>query len=50
MNRTFALNAAAIIGILLAASAAWSSDQPSFTQRIPQFENSHVKVWKHCRA
>jgi hypothetical protein len=46
MNRTIALNAAAIIGILIAASAVWSSDQPSSTQRIPQFENSHVKVWK----
>ena len=46
MNRTVALNAAAIIAILLAASAVWSSDQPSSTQRIPQFENSHVKVLK----
>src|SRR5215831_11631356 len=45
MNRT-ALNATAIIVILLAASAVWSSDQPSSTQRIRQFENLHVKVWK----
>jgi len=46
MNRTFALNVAAIIAVLLAASEVWSSDQPSSTQRIPQFENSHVTVWK----
>jgi len=46
VNHTVALNAAAIIAILLAASAVWSSDQSSSTQRIPQFENSHVKVWK----
>ena len=50
MNRTVALNAAAIIAILLAASAVWSSDQPSSTQRIPQFENSQVKVWKSTIA
>ena len=46
MNRTVALNVAAIIAILLAASAVWSSDQSLSTQRIPQFENSYVKVWK----
>jgi len=46
MNRTVALNVAAIIAILLVASAVSSSDQPSSTQRIPQFENAHVKVWK----
>jgi|SRR6516164_6706905 quercetin dioxygenase-like cupin family protein len=50
MNRTVALNAAAIIAILLAASAVWSSGQPSSTQRIPQFENSQVKVWKSTIA
>ena len=50
MNRTVALNAAAIIAILLAASAVWSSDQPSSTQRIPQIENSQVKVWKSTIA
>jgi len=46
MNRTDALNVAAIIAILLAATAVWSLDQPPSTQRIPQFENSYVKVWK----
>ena len=46
MDHTVALNAAAIIAILLAASAVWSSEQSSSTHRIPQFENSHVKVWK----
>lgn len=46
MNRTVALNAVAIIAILLAISAVWSSEQLSSTQRIPQFENSHVKVWR----
>jgi len=50
MNRTVALSAAAIIAILLAASAVWSSGQPSSTQRIPQFENSQVKVWKSTIA
>jgi hypothetical protein len=46
VNRTVALNAVAIIGILFVTSAVWSSEQPSSTQRIPQFENSHVKVWR----
>lgn len=46
MNRTVALNAFAIFSILLAASAVWSSEQTPSTQRIPQFENSHVKVWR----
>jgi len=46
VNRTVALNAIAIIVILLATSAVWSSEQPSSTQRIPQFENLHVKVWR----
>jgi quercetin dioxygenase-like cupin family protein len=46
MNRTVALNAAAILSILLAASVVWSSEQASSTQRIPQFENTHVKVWR----
>jgi quercetin dioxygenase-like cupin family protein len=46
MNRTLALNAAVFIAIFLATSAVWSSDQPSSTQRTPQFENSYVKVWK----
>ena len=50
MNRTVALSAAAIIAILFAASAVWTSDQPSSTQRIPQFENSQVKVWKSTIA
>ena len=46
MNRTVALIALGGILILLAASVVWSSDQSSSTQRVPQFENSHVKVWK----
>jgi quercetin dioxygenase-like cupin family protein len=46
MNRTVALNSTAIVALLLAASAVWCSEQPSSTQRIPQFENSHVKVWR----
>ena len=46
MNRTVALNALAIIAILLAVSAGQSLDHSSPTQRVPQFENSHVKVWK----
>lgn len=46
MNRTVALNAFAIIAILLATSAVWSADQSGSTQRSPQFENSHVKVWR----
>ena len=46
MNRAVTLYAVAIIAILLAVSTLWSSDQSSSTQRIPQFENSHVKVWK----
>jgi len=46
MNRTVALNAIGITAILLVVSAVWSEDQPPATQRIPQFENAHVKVWK----
>lgn len=46
MKRTVALNAVAIISIFLAASAVRSSEQAASTQRVPQFENSHVKVWK----
>src|SRR5438128_2251703 len=46
MNRTIALSAVAISSILLAASAVWSSEQAASTQRVPQFENSHVKVWR----
>ena len=46
MNRRVALYALAVIAILLAASVVQSSDQSSPTQRVPQFENSHVKVWK----
>ena len=46
MNQTVALNAIGITAVLLFASAGWSEDQPSATQRIPQFENAHVKVWK----
>jgi quercetin dioxygenase-like cupin family protein len=46
MNRTVALIALGGILIFLAASVVWSSDQSSSTQRVPQFENSHVKVWR----
>ena len=46
MNRRVGFNAVVIIAILSAASAVWSSDQASSTQRVPQFENSHVKVWR----
>jgi len=46
MNRVVALNTFAIIAIFLAASAVWSSDQGPSTQRIAQFENSHVNVWR----
>jgi hypothetical protein len=28
------------------ASAVWSADRSPATQRIPQFESAHVKVWK----
>jgi len=46
MNRTIALNAIVITAVLLVASAVWSADQSPATQRIRQFENAHVKVWK----
>jgi len=46
MNRTVALSAVGIIAILFTAFTVWFSDQSSSTLRIPQFENSHVKVWK----
>ncbi len=34
------------LSLLLMALAAWSSTPTAKTQRIPQFENAHVKVWK----
>jgi hypothetical protein len=46
MNRTLALNAVGITAIFLVVSAVWSADRSAATQRIPQFENAHVKVWK----
>ena len=46
MNRTVALNAIGITAILLVASAVQPADRSPATQRIPQFENAHVKVWK----
>ena len=46
MNRTVALNAVAIIAILFATSAVWCAERPASTERIPQFENVHVKVWR----
>jgi len=45
MNRTITLTAVAI-ALIVAASAVRSSVTPSATQRVPQFENAHVKVWK----
>jgi len=44
MNRRIILSAAGI-GVLL-ASAVWSALPSSTTERVPQFENPHVKVWK----
>jgi beta-alanine degradation protein BauB len=46
MNRTVALSAVGITAVLFVASAVWSEDRPAATQRIPEFENAHVKVWK----
>src|SRR5215467_13028149 len=46
MNRRVAFSGVAIIAVLVAASVVWSSEQPSSTQRIPQFENAQVKVWR----
>ena len=46
MHRTSVLNAVGITAVLVVASVVWSTDQPPATQRIPQFENAHVKVWK----
>jgi len=34
------------LAVLLIVFAARSSDPSAPTQRLPQFENSHVKVWK----
>src|SRR5262245_59697720 len=34
------------LAVLLIALSARSSDLSAPTQRVPQFENSHVKVWK----
>jgi beta-alanine degradation protein BauB len=33
-------------GVLIVAMAVVLAQQPAATQRIPQFENSNVKVWK----
>ena len=38
------------LAVLLIAFAARSSDPSGPTQRLPQFENSHVKVWKSTIA
>ena len=46
MNRIVALSAIGITAVLLATSLVWSADWLAATQRIPQFENPHVKVWK----
>ena len=46
MKRKIVLSLFGIIATLLAASAVWSSEQASSTQRVAQFENAHVKVWR----
>jgi quercetin dioxygenase-like cupin family protein len=38
------------LAVLMIAFAARSSDPPASTQRMPQLENSHVKVWKSTIA
>ena len=45
MNYKHALTATAI-GALSAVALVFSADQKVNTQRVPQFENPHVKVWK----
>ena len=45
MMRTF-FCAAGGLAVFLIAFAAASSDPSTATQRLPQLENSHVKVWK----
>jgi beta-alanine degradation protein BauB len=40
------LRAALGFSFLLIALAASSSTAPVETERVPQFENAHVKVWK----
>jgi beta-alanine degradation protein BauB len=49
MMRTF-FCAAGGLAVFLIAFAAASSDPSTPTQRLPQFENSHVKVWKSIIA
>ena len=49
MNRRIILTALGI-ALLLTAAAVWSRAQSSPTQRVPQFENPHVKVWKSTIA
>jgi len=38
------------LAVFLIALATASSDPSASTQRLPQFENSHVKVWKSTIA
>jgi len=38
------------LALLLIAFSARSSDLSAPTQRVPQFENAHVKVWKSTIA
>ncbi|MFL6515262.1 MAG: hypothetical protein ACJ8M1_09600 [Chthoniobacterales bacterium] len=45
MNRTITLSSVGI-ALVVAASGVRSSVTPSATQRLPQLENAHVKVWK----
>ena len=49
MKRSINLTALGI-ALLLTAATLWSKAQSSPTQRLPQFENSHVKVWKSIIA
>src|SRR5262245_22163422 len=38
------------LAVLLIALSARSSDLSAPTQRVPQFDNAHVKVWKSTIA
>ena len=48
MMRTILLTSG--LAVLLIPFAARSSDLSATTQRMPQFENAHVKVWKSTIA
>jgi hypothetical protein len=44
--RNFSFGSFLAAGILVAISGPLRSQQPNVTQRIPQFENEEVAVWK----